>query len=84
MTYAKKTFKIKSGKFRGEEYDVEDYWEKVYGKSWMMSVGNIAAIMYGMRSVEDNLPTDNKVLYGKIGCLGHLIHVNEIGEEVKK
>ena len=70
---------IKSGTYKGVEYWVEDWWENVYGQSWMTSDGNPACLKYAMRAgLKDNLPTDNEVLYGKIGGLGELIHISEI------
>jgi len=70
---------IKSGTYKGAEYVVEDWWENIYGKSWMFSEGNPACLKYAMRAgLKDNLPTDNEVLYGKIGGLGELIHISEI------
>lgn len=62
----------------GAEYCIENLWEKVSGKSWMISYGNPAAMQYGMRSGLNNLPVDDNVLYGKIGPFGHLVHVSEI------
>ena len=62
----------------GDLYRVEDYWDRVVGKSWMNSDGNPAALNYAMRSAFSDLPTDDEVLYGKVDGLGHLIHVSEI------
>lgn len=61
-------------------FHVEDWWQNVAGKSWMQSDGNPAAMNYafriGMRG--GAVPTDNEVLYGKIGMLGYLFHVSEL------
>jgi hypothetical protein len=62
----------------GAEYQIEDLWIKVAGKSWMDSDGNPAAMLYGFRAGVTGLPADNDVLYGKIGGLGCLVHVSEI------
>ena len=64
--------------FGGSEFRVEDWWQNVAGQSWMTCKGNPACLIYAMRSAENNLPTDNEVLYGKIGHIGHLVHVSEI------
>lgn len=72
--------------FGGREYRVEDYWDRVSGKSWMFSTGNPACIQYAIRTgfLPDKVPLDNEVLYGKIGSFGHLFHVTEVeGEELK-
>ncbi len=62
----------------GAEYVIEGFWDQVAGKSWMESNGNPAALQYAMRSSDNRLPIDNKVLYGKIGSSGHLVHESEI------
>lgn len=64
----------------GTFYVVEDWWDRVTGKSWMHSDGNPAAMIYGIRSGMQSLPTDNEVLYGKVGHQGILMHVSEIEE----
>ena len=83
--FAGKTVKIKAGSthpqvpnFAGSDYRVEEYWDKLTGKSWMVSDGNSACMIYAKRLAENNLPIDDNVVYGKIGCLGHLVHVSEI------
>ncbi|MFI6819764.1 hypothetical protein ACIBJE_02280 [Micromonospora sp. NPDC050187] len=62
----------------GLEYRVEDWWINVAGISWMVAEGNPAALTYAIRSACAGLPTDDEVLYGKVGHLGHLVHVSEI------
>ena len=84
---AGKTVKIKPNvkhpqveDFGGSEFKVEDWWDKVAGKSWMDCDGNPACLVYAMRTgfSKEPVPTDNEVVYGKMGCLGHLVHVSEI------
>lgn len=70
------------GEMNGEEFRVEDYWHHVAGKSWMNSNGNPACMNYAIRSGLGNMPTDDEVVYGKIGAYGYLIHVSELGPEV--
>lgn len=60
------------------DYRVEDYWDRVGGKSWMDMKGNPACMNYGIRSGLEGLPFDDEVLYGKVGSFGHLIHVSEV------
>lgn len=62
----------------GAEYRVEDWWDRVGGGSWMTAVGNPAALNYAMRAGIAGLPLDNRVLYGKVGSFGHLVHESEI------
>jgi hypothetical protein len=62
-------------------FKVEDWWDHLTGRSWAVSDGNPAAMIYGMRSGIQGLPLDDEVLYGKVGLFGHLIHVSEIQED---
>lgn len=79
---ADKTVRIISGEHKGSEYRVEDWWDRLGQGSWMFGAGNPACLQYAIRSSPplDNLPMDNEVLYGKIGGLGHLVHISEIEE----
>lgn len=67
----------------GQEFVVEDWHINVMGKSWMFCDGNPACLKYAMRSAMSGLPTNNEVVYGKVGPFGHLIHVSELGEVVQ-
>ena len=69
------------GNIKGETIVIEDWWENVSGKSWMFCDGNPACLAYAIRSCIGGLPTDNEVLYGKIGGLGFLVHVSELDLE---
>lgn len=67
-----------------EEYDVEDYWDRVSALSWsdFMLAGNPAVILYSARVTQamGRIPPDDEVLYGKDRYgLGHLVHVSELG-----
>lgn len=62
----------------GDDYHVEDWWDRVSGKSWMFCDGNFACMNYGMHAGLSGLPTDNDVLYGKVGGFGVLLHISEI------
>ena len=68
----------------GALYRIEDYWINVSGGSWMDAQGNPACLMYAMRAGFSGLPIDDNVVYGKIGGLGHLVHVNELGDVVEE
>lgn len=85
---AGKTVKLKStvgnwlhAKLADQLFEVEDWWQNVAGKSWMFCDGNPACLIYALRSGKEGLPTDDEVLYGKIGGLGHLIHISELALE---
>lgn len=76
---AGKTVEIKQGKYKGQTYRVEDWWDRLGQGSWMYCSGNISCLNYAIRSVDDSLPMDDEVLYGKIGgLLGYLVHVSEL------
>lgn len=65
----------------GDEFHLEDWWDRVSGDSWMFAQGNPAALIYGVRGGLGGLPIDDEVVYGKVGGLGHLIHVSELAKE---
>lgn len=86
-TLAGKTVRIKSHvnhpqypTFGGSEFRVEDYWDRVAGKSWTICEGNPACLVYAMRTGMSKapVPIDDEVLYGKIGNLGSLVHISEL------
>lgn len=62
----------------GAEYRIEDWWDRVSGRSWGEADGNPACIHYAMRAASNLIPPDDEVLYGKIDGFGHLVHVSEI------
>lgn len=83
---AGKTVKIEgSSQLAGQDYRIENWWDRVSGdgKSWMFSDDNPAALQYAMRSGMSGLPLDDEVVYGKIGGLGYIVHVSELGEVVE-
>jgi len=67
--------------FGGSQITIEDWWDRVSGKSWMFAKGNPACLVYAMRTglADMPVPSDDEVLYGhtKDG-FGHLVHVSEI------
>lgn len=67
----------------GVEFRIEDWQDRVFGKSWMVCDGNPAAMIYGMRSGFAGLPTDDDVVYGKVGAFGHIVHASELGDTIK-
>jgi hypothetical protein len=76
---AHQTVTIDRKGIEGEEtFRLEDWWDRVAGQSWMDSDGNPAALHYAMRAGLNGLPTDDEVVYGKVGSFGHLVHVSEI------
>lgn len=74
----KDNIKTTNGDLAGQEYRIEDWWDRVFGSSWMFAEGNPAALIYAMRSGTKGLPINDEVVYGKVGAFGHLIHVSEL------
>ena len=67
--------------FAGSDFAVEDWWDRVFGKSWMFADGNPAAIVYALRTgtAAYDIPIDDEVLYGHtLDHFGHLVHITEI------
>ena len=68
--------------FGGSSFIVEDWWDKLSGKSWMFCDGNPACLVYVIRCGLAGVPLDDEVLYGKTdNGLGHLAHVSEIDRD---
>jgi hypothetical protein len=80
---AGKTVKIKSGTFEGQSYRIEDWWDRVSGKSWMDCNGNPACLEYAVRSAGEGTGINDDVVYGKIGSFGKLIHISQLGDAVE-
>jgi hypothetical protein len=71
----------KANEIGGQEIHIEDWFDRVLGKSWMDAEGNWAAMGYAVRtgfSKEIDIPINNEVLYGKIGGMGYLVHIDEL------
>jgi len=77
---AGQTVKVKSGKFAGRDYHLEDWWDRLGQGSWKFCDGNPACLDYALRTgfSPDPVPLDDEVVYGKIGGFGKLIHVSEL------
>jgi hypothetical protein len=60
------------------QFTVEDWNDRLFGQSWQVMEGHPASMVYAMRTAFANVPADNEVVYGKVGCFGHLVHVSEI------
>jgi hypothetical protein len=72
---AGQTVTLASGTFAGESYRIEDWWDRIAGRSWMYCDGNPACLEYAIRSGAEGDLISNEVVYGKIGMFGKLIHV---------
>lgn len=72
--FAGKTVRLKTG----EDYRLEDWWDRLGQGNWCIGRDNLACITYAIRGLKEKLPDDDEVVYGKIGVYGHLIHVSEL------
>jgi hypothetical protein len=61
------------------EFEIEDWWDHLTGKSWMYANNNPAAMNYAMRAGVARLPVNDEVVYGHVRGMGHLVHVTELG-----
>lgn len=77
---AGRTVMVAAGEFEGQQYRLEDWWDKLTGGSWGDAAGNPAAIDYAIRAALEGMPGDDEVVYGHIGSFGKLIHVSQLGE----
>ena len=62
-------------------FTVEDWADRVWGKSWGVMSGNPTAIIYALRTSlldVEHSSLDDEVLYGKIDGMAVLIHQSEI------
>lgn len=68
--------------WKGHVFVAEDWWDRVYGKSWAWSQGVPAAQSYAMRyaDIDAGIPTDDEVVYGHVEQICHLVHVSELRE----
>jgi hypothetical protein len=64
--------------FGGDEFRIEDWWDRIAGESWRDAEGNPAALHYAARVLAKRLPANDDVVYGKVGALGYLMHVTEV------
>ena len=69
---------IAKGPNAGREFLIEDWWDRVAGKSWMHCDGNPACLAYAITLPVP--PLDDEVVYGKIGMFGTLVHVSFLTE----
>jgi hypothetical protein len=70
---------VASGLYHGSTLLIEDWWDRIAGKSWMDCNGNPACLQYAIVSSGD--PIDDEVVYGKIGAFGVLVHVTRLASD---
>lgn len=62
----------------GTEILIEDWWDRISGKSWMYESGNRDCLYYAMRVGYNRLPIDDEVLCGTVNEVEYLVHISEI------
>ncbi len=95
---AGKTVKIIDGEFKGKECYIVDWYDKMAGMNFLDEPSNTGRAMligeYMERLRDENHltmdvmfdwddPNIDEVVYTKIDNLGKIIHVDQLGEEVK-
>ena len=80
--------KILAGPFADASYRLEDWWDRLSGKTWKATLNNPACLEYTIRMMKQYGPISrsdavivesDEVVYGKIGIFGKLMHVSELG-----
>jgi hypothetical protein len=71
-------FQIPGSEENPVAFEVEDWQDRLMGRSWMDMEGNPAAMIFAIRSGMNGIPMDNEVLYGHVNGLGHMVHVSEL------
>ena len=61
---------------------IEDWWDRIAGKSWGVCDGNPACLDYAFRCSRIT-GFDDEVIYGKVGGSGKLVHVSLLAEVVQ-
>ena len=79
-----KLIRISDGTFAGQEYRLEDWWDRLGQGSWKWAQWNPACIEFAVRmgATEGKRIDDDEVVYGHIHGMGKLIHVSQLGELV--
>lgn len=70
---AGQTVVLNSGPYEGSEYEIQDYYDRVFGGSWMNG-GRAPVMEYAMQGLFYSIPYDDEVLYGESGGVARLVH----------
>ena len=73
---AGKAVRIASGPYKDFTLDIEDWWDRIAGKSWMDCVDDPTCHAYAEERAMAKAPMDDEVVYGKIGLSGGLFHAS--------
>ncbi|GAB3550664.1 hypothetical protein [Spirosoma fluminis] len=77
---AGKTVQIKSyvSEYGGQILEVEDWWDRIAGRSWVESEDRPETRIYPFRAGFERLTPDNDVVFGSIGDNKLLMHLSEL------
>ena len=79
---AGKTVKVRHGRLAGRDFYVEDWIDRAPGINveWANSdvLSSNAIFMLFLRKEIEHLPSDNNVLYGRIGSWPYAVHLSEL------
>jgi hypothetical protein len=64
--------------FGGAVVMIEDWADRVLGRSWKDTIGNPAAMIYAFRMGRAMGPHDDECVYAKHGSFGIIIHASEL------
>jgi hypothetical protein len=65
------------------EFVIEDWADRVWGRSWKDMNGNPSAVSYAYRAGTEGIAPDDEVLYGKVHGYATLVHASEILTEIR-
>lgn len=72
---AGQTVVLNSGPYAGSEYQIQDYYDRVFDRSWKNDGASPVVMEYAMQGLFYSIPYDDEVLYGESGGVARLVHI---------
>ncbi|QSR16034.1 hypothetical protein CA833_02285 [Novosphingobium sp. KA1] len=69
---------VASGTYEGQVFEIEDWWDRVAGESWIDCDENPVCVEYAMRAGADFDPLDDEVVLGHLGDLEAIMHARHL------
>jgi hypothetical protein len=66
------------GSTRSVSFRLEDWHDRVFGKSWQDAPVDVVERDYSFRVSADYLPRDNEVVYGMLSGSRYIVHATEL------
>lgn len=70
------------GNLSGKDFIARGNWKEITGSSWLDRTGFPSAAIYAKHVIENRLPIDDKVFYGKLksgnSSFGVFVHESEL------